>query len=889
MISSIFEKKPVIELNDFSVNHLISIENDKLTLEEVITNNKNIKVISILGEARKGKSTLLNTIISSYTRSNQTLFKTSKSLDHCTQGIDYLHIPELNIVFCDVQGLKVGNSANDPKLLLITYLMSDIIIFTQQQMLNKSVLETFSPLSSFLTYIDFEQLDRRNRKPELIFRISDFSLDGTPTENLHNLFVEHEDQSKNIIINMKRLFSNISAYHTNQLDRSESKMLDNLNFHGLLEFNDNGFGQFIENLNSHINKIKPNHLFSQWFRDLHEFIKLINDNKKIDFNKLDVYKLLTKDELNEYQKTLRKRYPDIFNDFIVNHTQFDYDTLISSRISIKNDISNEFKLKFSMVNDNLKKDMYDEIINDIDSKINTAIQSNRDQAYKLLFDFVVKQPYVDVVIINLNINSTSLPNEILKRFEQIEQFIINKDINNYTIKIYKEWKNAYIKEYTDYRIVMNTNQSDENNNYFYLVHEFTCKLANNIRNSILLNKDNIGFLQQSFDEVKSGLITKFTNELNNINANIYSISLKNILKYDNKFPTLNLDYKINQIDYKYDPIKDIYGNGLVYINNIDMKDVILKNYIIKKNQILRNPKLYDAYSLKSDVELSLKIATINKDICKFYEENINKTEVVNNFGNLRYLCIYIPIYQHKNKYLLPHVCKQLIKNKLIFVHNTHLYIQLNNKNYKFNSYNDLWSKIGARQHSNLECGISEFYMHSNYLGDFQKIFQSTIKELQIKRDNYIAYDRIIKETIKKQDAKRKKLMERYLERCHARKEVENTKPEVIDTIINNPETNTNTIVKPTQVKYKKKHIPSTLKRMVWDEYIGANVGNTKCMCCKTQEIRQIEFTCGHIIAEKEGGETNLKNLRPICSKCNLSMGIVNMTEFMSKYGFGKLD
>lgn len=875
MISSIFEKKSVIELNDFSVNHLISIENDKLTLEEVITNNKNIKVISILGEARKGKSTLLNTIISSYTRSNQTLFKTSKSLDHCTQGIDYLHIPELNIVFCDVQGLKVGNSANDPKLLLITYLMSDIIIFTQQQMLNKSVLETFSPLSSFLTYIDFEQLDRRNRKPELIFRISDFTLDGTPNENLQYLFVEHEDQSKNIIINMKRLFSNISAYHTNQLDRSESKMLDNLNFHGLLEFNDNGFGQFIENLNSHINKIKPNHLFSQWFRDLHEFIKLINDNKKIDFNKLDVYKLLTKDELNEYQKTLRKRYPDIFNDFIVNHTQFDYDTLISSRISIKNDISNEFKLKFSMVNDNLKKDMYDEIINDIDSKINAAIESNRDQAYKLLFDFVVKQPYVDVVIINLNINSTSLPNEILKRFEQIEQFIINKDINDYTIKIYKEWKNAYIKEYTDYRIVMNNNQSDENNIYFHLVHDFTCKLADNIRNLILLNKDNIGFLQQSFDEVKSGLITKFTNELNNINAKIYSISLKNILKYDNKFPTLNLDYKINQIDYKYDPIKDIYGNGLIYINNIDMKDVILKNYIMKKNQILRNPKLYDAYSLKSNVELSLKISEVNKDICKFYKEEYRE-----NTSNL--LCIYIPIYQHKKRYMLTQVCKQLIKNKLIFVRNTHLYIQLDNKNYKLNSYNELWSKIGITEYSKFK-GISEYYIQmggwqiNGYkIGDFQKIFLTTIKELQIKRHNYIAYDRIIKETIKKQDAKRKKLMDRYV----AKNEVKDT------VIINNPDTNINTNVKP---KYKKKHIPSTLKRMVWDEYIGANVGNTKCMCCKTQEIRQIEFTCGHIIAEKEGGETNLKNLRPICSKCNLSMGIVNMTEFMSKYGFGKLD
>ena len=168
------------------------------------------------------------------------------------------------------------------------------------------------------------------------------------------------------------------------------------------------------------------------------------------------------------------------------------------------------------------------------------------------------------------------------------------------------------------------------------------------------------------------------------------------------------------------------------------------------------------------------------------------------------------------------------------------------------------------------------------MGYFQKIFQTTIKELQIKRDNYIAYDRIIKEKIKKQDDKRKKLMDRYV----AKNKVKDT------VIINNPDTNINTNVKPikeSQPKYKKKHIPSTLKRMVWDEYIGANIGTAKCMCCKIQDIRQIEFTCGHIIAEKEGGETNLKNLRPICSKCNLSMRIVNMTEFMRKYGFGKLD
>ena len=860
-----FERKPLIDSNDLQVNHLISIENDKLTLEEIILNTKNIKVISILGEARKGKSTLLNTIISSYTKSNVKLFKTSKSLDHCTQGIDYLHIPELNIVFCDVQGLKVGNSANDPKLLLITYLMSDIIIFTQQQMLNKSVLETFSPLSSFLTYIDFEQLDRRNKKPELIFRISDFTLDGTPQENLDNLFVEHEDQSKNIIINMKRLFGKISAYHTNQLDRSESKLLDNLNFYGLLENDENGFNAFIENLNIHINKIQPNHLFSKWYMDLHEFIKLINDNKKIDFNKLDVYKLLTKDELNEYQKSLWKKYPEIFNDFIVNHTQTDYDTKIKSRIDIKDSISKEFNIKFAMVNDNLKKDMYDEIINDIDVKINVAIKSNQDQGYTLLINFVGQQPALDIVNNKLKINSTYIPAEITKRFELIEQFIINNDINDYTIKIYKEWKNQYIKGYTDYRIIVNNKQAEEINNYLNRVHDFTSTLSKRIRDSIIFNKDNLDFLQKSFGAVKNMLITEFTNELTNIDAITYSMSLKTIYK-PNDFPILKIESHENHIDFTYDPIKDIYQNGITYISNIDMKDTILTNYILKKIQILRNKKLYDAYGYTMDPQLTSNIANTNKDICKFYND-----------GNR-----YVPVYQYKKRYLLKQVCEALVKNKLVFVHDTHLYAKIHGKNYMMNTYRDLCDKL-----------IMNGRLTGPYSNTFStdckllKVFQTTIKEVQLKRDNYTAYDMIIQDKINKKKINHLKYLEKIKE-----KDIIMSQPIEASTygytrniIMTEPiEANVNVIK-----KYKKKSIPSSLKKVIWDEYIGADKGIAKCMCCKHQDIRQMEFHCGHIIAEKDGGEINIKNLRPICAKCNLSMGATNMIEFMKKYGFGLLN
>lgn len=42
----------------------------------------------------------------------------------------------------------------------------------------------------------------------------------------------------------------------------------------------------------------------------------------------------------------------------------------------------------------------------------------------------------------------------------------------------------------------------------------------------------------------------------------------------------------------------------------------------------------------------------------------------------------------------------------------------------------------------------------------------------------------------------------------------------------------------------------------------------------------MSFHCGHIIPECKGGETILSNLKPICQKCNLSMGTNNMEEFM---------
>jgi len=82
-------------------------------------------------------------------------------------------------------------------------------------------------------------------------------------------------------------------------------------------------------------------------------------------------------------------------------------------------------------------------------------------------------------------------------------------------------------------------------------------------------------------------------------------------------------------------------------------------------------------------------------------------------------------------------------------------------------------------------------------------------------------------------------------------------------------------------KKKKKSISSTIKRLVWNTNIGEAIGKSKCTCCKSTDITQLSFNCGHIIAESNGGDTIVSNLKPICQNCNSSMGTKNMNDFMS--------
>jgi len=84
-------------------------------------------------------------------------------------------------------------------------------------------------------------------------------------------------------------------------------------------------------------------------------------------------------------------------------------------------------------------------------------------------------------------------------------------------------------------------------------------------------------------------------------------------------------------------------------------------------------------------------------------------------------------------------------------------------------------------------------------------------------------------------------------------------------------------------KNKSTGVPLAVKRIVWDRYIGECIGKSKCYCCKLTDIIQMSFHCGHVISVKNGGPTEIDNLRPICQNCNSSMGTKNMDEFIETY------
>jgi 5-methylcytosine-specific restriction endonuclease McrA len=73
-------------------------------------------------------------------------------------------------------------------------------------------------------------------------------------------------------------------------------------------------------------------------------------------------------------------------------------------------------------------------------------------------------------------------------------------------------------------------------------------------------------------------------------------------------------------------------------------------------------------------------------------------------------------------------------------------------------------------------------------------------------------------------------------------------------------------------KVKKQTIPKALREQLWIKNCGKEFEH-KCYVSWCQNtITVYDFHVGHDQPESKGGSLHLDNLKPLCARCNLSMG-----------------
>lgn len=75
-----------------------------------------------------------------------------------------------------------------------------------------------------------------------------------------------------------------------------------------------------------------------------------------------------------------------------------------------------------------------------------------------------------------------------------------------------------------------------------------------------------------------------------------------------------------------------------------------------------------------------------------------------------------------------------------------------------------------------------------------------------------------------------------------------------------------------EIPYKKTKIPTAVREQCWTATMGENYKSKCYVAWCNNMINVFDFHVGHDIPESKGGTLDINNLKPICARCNLSMG-----------------
>ena len=73
-------------------------------------------------------------------------------------------------------------------------------------------------------------------------------------------------------------------------------------------------------------------------------------------------------------------------------------------------------------------------------------------------------------------------------------------------------------------------------------------------------------------------------------------------------------------------------------------------------------------------------------------------------------------------------------------------------------------------------------------------------------------------------------------------------------------------------KYKKATIPKAIREQCWIQVFGKEFEHKCYISWCENNINVFDFHVGHDKPESQGGTLDIANLKPICARCNQSMG-----------------
>ncbi len=567
----------------------VKMIDNKLTLVGQVPQG-NPRVVSILGQARMGKSTFFNTVVTHLRKKSEAPFKAITGDDHCTRGIDSYFLPDHNLLLLDSQGLGYEDASHDPHLLILLYILSDVIIFNDMRRLENGALKLMEPVCTFTNYLDIETII----KPKLYFRIFDSDVRDAQ-KNLEKVLGSYQDQYQSIRNSIKHLFDeDIRLLKTEPLDRPAKMMLENNMYKELLgeQF---GFKEAVETILRAANSMTTKSVLAKVPEILHQ----INGNQEISIEKLDVVKLQAENDIHKWIQTM---IPDsVYQAMEVDGTQETFDKIVEPRKNQKKSILTSFTKRFKDVEETIRGPFYRSIQSKMEAPIQRAVEDSKYKARNMYAHVLhAVQADHDFHAVNSYNNSfTTIPETYWQGYlrpiydfqEKIQNLYepvrleMEEWITSVLGVVYDTLEKIKAEEKKQAGAVQKLLKEEAENMETYLLQRTEGSITKE-----RLVKTNVEILKELFQE-----------RIYELHETILMLTPRHILRFrmeKTKMIASIAEGNVTSHVEEYDLIKDIYSDFVSHIDNYiaDRKTPVRKELVNKKQALLYN-KLFSSLNL----------------------------------------------------------------------------------------------------------------------------------------------------------------------------------------------------------------------------------------------------------------------------------------------------